>query len=134
MSRYQALGIGLLAACVFLGVASLSPVFETHSHSGEGDEVVLIPRDADGPIENTLEPAYDLYKSLTPKVSSAHQDFPKYCGHDPAAIPNHYYYPKNAWWNSGVHYHTGIMSHVVGADYSYKFICGRNGNHFKRWP
>jgi hypothetical protein len=134
VSRFQIAGLGLLAAFLFLGLASFAPVFETHYHVSESEEVVLVPRDADGPLEQAVEPAYDLYQEITPRATSAHSDFDKYCGHDPAMIPNHAYYPKNAWWNDGTHYHTGLMSHVVGADYNYKFVCGRNGNHWSRWP
>lgn len=134
MSKWQVAGLGLLAMFFFLGLASFSPVFETHSHLGEGDEVVLVERDADTPLERTLEPAYDFYRAAGPEVGNAHQDFAKYCGHEPAAIPNHNYYPDRAWWKDGVHYHTGLMSHVIGADYNYKFVCGRNGNHYPRWP
>lgn len=139
-SYWQRLGIVFGVVWVLLGIISLLPVWETHGEIAKSDSVTLEKIEPKG-VGRALEPAVDFYAwAVGPAISSAHSDFPKYCGDKSRAIPNHTYYVFRRWWDSnGTHWHKGVMEHAIGADYNFKYQCGYtdshgNRHHLPRWP
>lgn len=142
MSFWTRLGIVFGLVWVLLGALSLLPIWEIapQGEASKGDSVILIERPEKG-LAEAVEPGIDFYEwAVEPAVSSAHSNFPRYCGDESRALPNHTYFVFRRWWGSGgKHWHSGVMEHAIGADYSFKFQCGytdSNGrrHHAPRWP
>jgi hypothetical protein len=129
----------IVVAWAVMGVLVFLPPEATHSHSaGPHDEMVKIPPRDGTQLHHVVEPVTDVSAwviGLTGmKIASAHNPFPKFCGHFPASRANHNYYNKNYYWSGDYHYHSGEMDHLFGADYRYTFRCGSRDHHYVDWP
>ncbi len=130
----------ILAAVMLLSMLlALLPPESRHSHAdlaslGPRDELTLIPRDERPIVEQTLEPAVQLWQFMVPDLGNAHSPFPKVCAHHHYVKPNHTYYLYRHYSEGNYHYHAGRMDHLFGADYRYKFLCGGPGGHYKELP